>query len=54
MIDRERNSIADALHIFEQDLLVAAVIELRCAAVSVAGNSLCHFQSSPFSKKFVR
>ena len=38
--------IPNPLHILEQNLLAAAVIELRCQAVRVAGDSLSHFEST--------
>jgi hypothetical protein len=39
-------SIANPLLVFEKHLLAAPIIELRCAAVSVAGDSLSDLQRS--------
>jgi len=39
-------SIPNSLHVFEQHLLTSAIIKLCCTAVSVASNTLRHFQSS--------
>ena len=46
-------SISDSLHVFEQNLLPAAVIEFRSPAVGVAGESLSGFKSASFSRKCV-
>jgi hypothetical protein len=50
-------SISNPLHVFEQNLLTAAVIEFRGPAVSVAGDPLSGFKGASrvpsFSKKFV-
>ena len=39
-------SIADPLHVLEQDLLAAAIIEFRSAAVGMAGDSLSSLQGA--------
>src|SRR5271165_6011768 len=44
-------SIPNALHIFDQDLLPAAIIEFRSPAVRVAGDSLSGFKGTVIFKK---
>jgi hypothetical protein len=46
-------SIPNSFHIFEQNLLTAAVIEFRGSAVGVTGNALHGFKVPSFSRKFV-
>jgi hypothetical protein len=43
--------ITNPLHVLEQSLLTAAVIELRCAAVGMAGDSLSGFQGAVIFQK---
>jgi hypothetical protein len=43
--------VPDPLHIFEQNLLAATVIEFRGPAVSVAGDSLSGFKSAVIFQK---
>ena len=48
----ERNAeLGISLHIFEQNLLSAAVIEFRGPAVGVAGDSLSGFKSAVIFQK---
>jgi hypothetical protein len=46
-----RGLISDPFHVLDQNLLAAAIVELRCPAVSVAGDSLRHFQRSSVLQK---
>jgi hypothetical protein len=46
-----RISVPDALHIFEQNLLAAAVIEFSGPAVGVAGDTLSGFQGAVIFQK---
>ena len=46
-----KRSIPNPLHIFEEDLLAAAVIKFRGAAVGVASNSLRGFKSAVIFQK---
>jgi hypothetical protein len=43
--------VSNPLHIFEQNLLTAAVVEFRSAAVGVAGDSLSGFKSAVIFQK---
>jgi len=45
--------VPNPFHIFEQNLLTAAVIELRGPAIGVAGNSLSGFESAIIFQKLV-
>jgi hypothetical protein len=47
------NSIPDPLHVFEQNLLTASVIEFRGPAVGVAEDALAVSRVPSFSRKFV-
>jgi TIR domain len=44
-------SIPNTLHVLQEHLLAAAIIELRCAAVSVAGDPLSGFKSAVIFQK---
>ena len=44
-------SIANPLHVLEQNLLATAVIEFRGSAVGVAGDSLSGFKGAVIFKK---
>jgi hypothetical protein len=43
--------VPNPLHVFEQNLLTAAVIELRGPAVDVAGDSLSGFKGAVIVEK---
>jgi hypothetical protein len=45
--------VPDPFHVFEENLLAAAVIEFRGPAVGVAGDSLAASRVPSFSRKFV-
>ena len=45
------NSVPNSLHVFEQNLLTAAVIELRRPAIGVAGDTLSGFKGAVIFKK---
>jgi hypothetical protein len=47
------SSIPNSLHVLEQHLLAAPVIEFCGPAVDVAGDSLGGFQGAIISRKFV-
>src|SRR6266478_7588594 len=44
-------SVANPLHIFEQNLLAAAIIKLGGAAIGMAGDSLCCLKSAIIFQK---
>ena len=44
-------SVPNPLHIFEENLLPAAVIEFRCPAVGMAGDALSGFKSAVIFQK---
>src|SRR6516162_2899040 len=45
------NSVPNSLHVFEQNLLTAAVIELRRPAIGVAGDTLSGFKGAVIFQK---
>jgi hypothetical protein len=52
--DMERNAeLGISLHVFEEHLLAAAIIEFRGAAVGMPCDPLGSFQGASFRRKFV-
>jgi hypothetical protein len=45
------DSVSNPLHILEQNLLTAAIIEFRSSAVGVAGDSLSGFKGAVIFQK---
>jgi hypothetical protein len=43
--------ISNPHHVLQENLLTATVVELRCPALGVAGDPLCHFQRSSVLQK---
>jgi hypothetical protein len=44
-------SVSNPLHVFEQNVLTAAIVELRCPAVGVTSNSLSGFKGPVIFQK---
>ena len=51
LASREHDLVANPFHVFEQDLLAAAVIEFGGPAVGVAGDSLRGFKGTVIFEK---